>query len=96
LAVLLITEHTVLLVVALWLLFRGSFRVRVSPESVRCRRGNYQPPLPPPPPPPPEKPPPPKELPPPNPVPAAPDDEATGAAAEVRLLVRKAVLNAVI
>jgi hypothetical protein len=26
-------------------------------------------------------------------VPAAPDDEATGAAAEVRLLVRKAVLN---
>jgi hypothetical protein len=95
LAVLLITEHTVLLVIALWLLFRGSFRVRVSPESVRCRRGSYQPPLPPPPPPP-EKPPPPKELPPPNPVPAAPDDEATGAAAEVRLLVRKAVLNAVI
>jgi hypothetical protein len=29
-------------------------------------------------------------------VPAAPDDEATGAAAEVRLLDRKAVLNAVI
>jgi hypothetical protein len=56
----------------------------------------HQLPLPPPPPPPPEKPPAPKALPPPNPVPPAPDAEATGVAAEVRLLVRKAVLNAAI
>jgi hypothetical protein len=47
-------------------------------------------------PPPPEKSPPPKELPPQNPVPPAPDDEATGVAAEVRLLVRNAVLKAAI
>jgi hypothetical protein len=56
----------------------------------------HQLPLPPPPPPPPEKPPAPKALPPPNPVPPAPEAEATGVAAEVRLLVRKAVLNAAI
>jgi hypothetical protein len=56
----------------------------------------YQLPLPPPPPPPPEKPPPPKELPPPKPVPPAPLEEATGVAADVRLLVRKEVLKAAI
>jgi len=62
----------------------------------RVDKGTHQPLLPPPPPPPPEKPPPPKELPPPNPVPTAPDEEGTGVAAEVRLLVKNAVLNAAI
>ena len=62
----------------------------------RVDKGTHQPLLPPPPPPPPEKPPPPKELPPPNPVPTAPDVEGTGVAAEVRLLVKNAVLNAAI
>ena len=58
--------------------------------------GNHQVPLPPPPPPPPAKPPAQKELPPPNPAPVAPEDEATGVTAEMRLLVRNAVLNAAI
>jgi hypothetical protein len=67
----------------------------VSPSLVLGLRP-HQLPLPPPPPPPPENPPPPKALPPPNPVPPAPDEEATGVAAELRLLVRNAVLKAAI
>src|SRR3954466_16103105 len=63
----------------------------------RPRNGpNHQLPLPPPPPPPPENPPPPKALPPPKPVPPAPAEEATGVAADVRLLVKNDVLKAVI
>ena len=57
---------------------------------------NHQLPLPPPPPPPPENPPPPKALPPPKPVPPAPEEDATGVAADVRLLVKNDVLKAVI
>ena len=78
----------------LWVLTQPYPHCSLPTSSLRSRN-SHQPLVPPPPPPPPEKPPPPKELLPPNPVPLAPE-EGTGVAADVRLLVRNAMLNAAI